>query len=165
MQLVCSYCGVHISVLQPLDDERISHGICQDCADFYSRQSGQRLGDLVNRLGPPVLILDGQARVLAASRDLLEHAGVCLEHPGGLLAGEVLECVYARRPEGCGGTVHCAACAIRRLVTATSSDGQRREEPASLVKPGGPVALRLTAERLPGPVVRLVVEPTLAQDS
>jgi len=45
------------------------------------------------------------------------------------LGGNVFECAYARLPEGCGRTVHCSGCAIRRTVTKTYETG----EPQSMV--------------------------------
>ena len=41
----------------------------------------------------------------------------------GLLGGDAMECVFARRPEGCGRTVHCKTCSIRRAVLATAEQG------------------------------------------
>jgi hypothetical protein len=42
----------------------------------------------------------------------------------GRLAGQVMECVYARHPGGCGQSVHCEACTIRRSVTRTHRTGE-----------------------------------------
>ncbi|HOX46492.1 MAG TPA: hypothetical protein PK668_23005 [Myxococcota bacterium] len=165
MRLVCTHCGDHYGELKPFEDERTSHGICQACRDFFEQRSGQRLGELVNHLELPAMIMDGPTRVQAASRDLLERAGLRLERPGSLLAGDILGCVHARQPGGCGQASRCAACAIRSTVLSTLRDGIRREQPASVTQAAGPVALRLTAERLPGPLVRLTFEPVLSEAS
>jgi hypothetical protein len=42
----------------------------------------------------------------------------------GRLGGDVFECEYARHPDGCGRTIHCSGCAIRRSVTTTFQTGQ-----------------------------------------
>ena len=38
-------------------------------------------------------------------------------------AGEVFECKYAGLPGGCGETVHCKSCTIRKTVMATTKSG------------------------------------------
>jgi len=46
----------------------------------------------------------------------------------GLPGGDALECAYARRPEGCGNTIHCKACTIRRTVMKTHETGCTQTE-------------------------------------
>jgi hypothetical protein len=38
--------------------------------------------------------------------------------------GDVFECAYARLPEGCGNTIHCSGCTIRRTVMETHKTGK-----------------------------------------
>ena len=71
------------------------------------------------RAEPPVLVVQDNARVIAANaaaRKMLtrEQLEIC-----GELAGEVLGCSHAREPGGCGQTVHCKSCAIRQCVAHT----------------------------------------------
>jgi hypothetical protein len=42
----------------------------------------------------------------------------------GYRGGEVFECAYARLPEGCGNTMHCSGCTIRRTVMDTYRTGK-----------------------------------------
>ena len=105
-------------------------------------------------------VLDGDAVVLMASprvAALLERN----EPLHGLRAGAVFECANARLPGGCGRTVHCSGCALRRTVTDTFTTGRshlrvpaylrrRRNEGAVTVsllitteKVGGVVLLRI----------------------
>jgi len=51
----------------------------------------------------------------------------------GLLGGEVMECRYARLPEGCGNTVHCKTCAIRNTVMEVLETGEPRERVSAYV--------------------------------
>jgi hypothetical protein len=51
----------------------------------------------------------------------------------GFKGGDVMECAYAKLPEGCGNTVHCAACTIRNNVMETFKTGKSlKRVPASL---------------------------------
>ena len=40
------------------------------------------------------------------------------------LFGKVFDCVRSRSAEGCGRTIHCSGCAIRRSVTTTFNTGE-----------------------------------------
>jgi hypothetical protein len=46
------------------------------------------------------------------------------EEVEGQLGGDAFECRYAKCPEGCGKTVHCKTCTIRRTVTDTLRSGR-----------------------------------------
>ena len=81
----------------------------------------------------------------------------------GLLGGEFMECKWARLPEGCGQTVHCAACAIRRTVMDTMATGQAHEDvPAVLNRSdeSGPADLEIVISTSLGGdgLVRIIVK-------
>ena len=76
----------------------------------------------------------------------------------GLRAGDVFECANARLPGGCGRTIHCSGCTLRRTVTDTFTTGRshvrvpaylrrRRDEDA------GAVSLLITTEKVGGVVL------------
>ena len=44
----------------------------------------------------------------------------------GRLCGQVFECDHSYLPEGCGQTVHCSGCTIRRAITETYATGRSR---------------------------------------
>ena len=55
------------------------------------------------------------------TRQLLHKQLVDIEgRPG----GDVIECAYAKLPEGCGNTVHCMSCTTRITVTETMNTGR-----------------------------------------
>jgi hypothetical protein len=71
-----------------------------------------------------VLIVQDNARVIAANAAAWkmltkEQLEIC-----GELAGEAIGCVHALEPGGCGKTVHCKSCAIRQCVTHTHDTGE-----------------------------------------
>jgi hypothetical protein len=105
-------------------DTETTHGICRGCADNFEFQQGVPFQRYIDSLPLPVLVVDRHVVVKAVNRSACEALGKepleIVQH----LGGNVFECEYARLPEGCGRTVHCSGCAIRRSVTRTYETGE-----------------------------------------
>jgi PAS domain-containing protein len=159
MRVVCSYCELDLGEKEPLDDPSVSHGMCGACQAHYRRQlKGLSLGEYLDDVSGPVLVVDEDVRMIAANRLMAELLG---QRPGdlvGLRGGEVLECAYARRPGGCGQQVHCRTCAIRNSVKNTFSTGEPCVRvPAFLERKEGRLDV-LVSTRKRGPVVQVLIE-------
>lgn len=129
MKVVCSYCQQSMDDKPPLDDPVTSHGICAACYDHFGPQwDGLSTGEFLDRFDTPVVVVDAKARVVAINQAMAAHRGVESRTAAGMLGGELLECTNARRPGGCGHTIHCKACAIRRVVTETLHSGEPQHE-------------------------------------
>ena len=102
----------------------ITCSVCDECFYHLQAQSGMPLLDFLDGLGLPVLVADGDGVVELANRPLLELLDKDPSQVRGQRGGNVFECAYARLPEGCGRTVHCSGCAIRRAVTETFMTGK-----------------------------------------
>lgn len=70
------------------------------------------------------MLVGPDVEVLEANERALEFAGKDSEEVAGHYGGEVLECIHAALPGGCGKTVHCEACTIRMSVKKTYETGQ-----------------------------------------
>jgi hypothetical protein len=68
-------------------------------------------------------MVNSQGEVVLANDKALQLLQKDLATVSGFRGGDVMECAYARLPEGCGNTVHCTACAIRRTVMETFKTG------------------------------------------
>ncbi len=163
MKRVCAWCNREIGNVEHADqaDIRISHGICERCQDNMIFQEGVSIQTYIDSIAVPVMVMTvyhGRAVVEAVNKEAMaalhKQAKEMVRH----LAGNVFECPYARLPEGCGGTIHCSACAIRRTVIKTFETG----EPQSLVpallrqdQPGKPseVVMTITTVRVEGVVM------------
>lgn len=129
------------------DGESVSHGICPRCADNIAFQQGVKLSVYIESLDVPVLVVNGDGEVQAANSQA--HAtfpaarALSSER---MLTGDVFECQYARLPEGCGRTIHCSGCAIRRAIRKTLESGEPRCIPATLSRkdPDHPKSVALT---------------------
>jgi len=115
---LCAWCRSSLDGNEPPAGANISHGICPECCDLVFGNDAERysLQKLLERLDVPVLAVNGERVVLAANQRLLSMVGRTAEELGTLRGGDVMNCTYARLPEGCGHTVHCDGCTIRNTV-------------------------------------------------
>jgi hypothetical protein len=85
---------------------------------------GQPLKDFLDSLPGPILVVDAECRVVGANTLGLQQISKDLAEIEGQLAGKVFECRNAKLPGGCGGTIHCKTCTIRRTVIKTAKTGE-----------------------------------------
>lgn len=159
MRLVCSYCRKVIRHEAGSRISDVSHGMCGACAAHHDvLWKGKPLTEYVAALPEPVMVLDGDARVVAANRRLTVLFGDEDARLRGLPCGDAFGCVHSRLREGCGGTTHCRECTVRRVVTRVHESGKPlRHVPVWLRTRGGRVDMRISARRKHG-LVKLVVE-------
>ncbi len=127
MKVVCGWCGVSIegsSHNQPLDSET-SHGICPACSEAFAFQDGISLQRYIDSIAIPILLVDNNTGIVATNTKACEMLGkgnrtAIIDQ----LIGPVFECAHARLPEGCGRTIHCSGCAIRKSVVNTFNTGE-----------------------------------------
>jgi PAS domain-containing protein len=158
MLLVCSYCRRTIRD-DGSGEAGVSHGMCAPCAEHFEKLwRGMSLGEYLDDVPEPVLVVNAEGRVVAANQRLAslfgrERADLC-----GLRQGEALACVHSRLPEGCGKTVHCRECTIRRAVEKVAETGVAVERaPAYLEASDGRLELRISVRPRQG-FVKVVVE-------
>ena len=142
------------------EDGNISHGMCEPCYEYFSAQwSGMNWDEYLNRFHQPVVLLNGDGRVVAfneESRKILNNGDRGMV--SGLPGGEVRECVYARLPEGCGKTLHSVACTIRIVTESTLSTGEIFENvPACLSRETGGVQFLISTNKL-GSLTQIIVK-------
>jgi PAS domain-containing protein len=160
VRVVCSYCRAVIREDPKARVTDVSHGMCEPCARHFERLwAGIPLGEFLDDLPRPVVVVDGDARVVAMNQQLADRLGVDRAGAMGLLGGEAFACVRSRLPEGCGRTVHCRECTIRRTVEEVARTGRGREGvPAYLDRADGRVDLRISARPGSGGAVHVTVE-------
>jgi len=160
MLLVCSYCRKTIREDASGRSFDVSHGMCEACADHFERLwRGMSLDEYLDELPQPVLVVNAEGRVVAVNRKLALLLGRERAEMRGLLGGEAFACVHSRLPEGCGKTIHCRECTIRRAVTQVAETGRSLERvPAYLRTKDGRVDLRISVRAKDGLVKVLVDE-------
>ncbi len=100
-------------------EETISHGICEGCSsDMLSLPIGS-VRTFLDQLDYPILLIDSDTNIKAENRKLKELTGKSEVQIEGKKGGEVFNCINWREPGGCGKTIHCKACTIRKTVEET----------------------------------------------
>lgn len=125
MKMICSYCRKHCGEKEPLDDDRISHGMCEDCFDYFVRQKqGLPLDEYLDEFDVAILIVNREGRIAALNKKAAARLEKDPKSVVGLLPGEAVECDFSRLPEGCGNTVHCDTCMLRQTIMHTLTTGK-----------------------------------------
>jgi hypothetical protein len=76
MKVLCSYCRTSLDDKEPLDNDIVFHGICEDCLKYYKQQwKGLSLGEYLDRFESPVLVVDKDCRILAANQGMADMLG------------------------------------------------------------------------------------------
>ena len=125
MRQVCYVCGIELGdpLEQNVPGEHISHGVCRKCLDSCMAGAGKGMDEFLDSLQAPVIVVDGNVRVVTANALAQKLVSKSMKAIGGRLPGEVFECTHAHQPGGCGQTLHCQSCMIRSSVTKTFKTG------------------------------------------
>jgi hypothetical protein len=123
MKTVCSFCNTDISD-GPQGDDTVSHGVCASCYTKILTGHGFNLRKFLNLLDAPVFLVDTDVNILAANTLAISAVKKPVEQVTGRLCGNVLECINAFLPEGCGKSPFCPDCTIRPAVNETYTTGR-----------------------------------------
>lgn len=146
MRRVCAWCGTEMGG-DITGDGLVTHGICLACADKLFSSEPVSLQHIIDRFEMPVMVVDGDVTVALLNERAQETLGITSEQAEHRRGGDVFDCVYSHLPGGCGRTIHCAGCALRRAVTTTYETGEPQVRvPATLTKsgPDDPSSVTLT---------------------
>lgn len=127
MKKVCAWCkcdmGEVAGEISGQDAGMVSHGLCNTCGSELFAQMGVQLHEYLDAIGAPIAVVNDRGLVQtvnAQARTLLgKELPEVEEQPGGI----VFDCIHASKPGGCGNTVHCSGCTIRRTVMDTFQTG------------------------------------------
>lgn len=160
MRVICSYCRRVIKADPQARVTDVSHGMCEPCGRHFERLwAGMPVNEYLDGLENPVLLTDGDGRVIAMNEKLAEIIGADRKSCKGLTGGEAFACVHSRLPEGCGRTVHCRECAVRRAVETVARTGKPQVNvKAYLDVEQGRIDLRITAKLAKAGIVQVKIE-------
>lgn len=139
MRCVCAWCGAEITADRE-GDGQVSHGICLDCADGMLANEAVPLQHLIDKLEMPVLVVDSDVTVELVNQSAQEALGVSSEEARHRRGGEVFDCLHSHLPGGCGRTIHCTGCVLRRAVARTHETGEPQMRVPATLKKGDPDA-------------------------
>ena len=72
----------------------------------------------------PVMLVDSDNKVLLTNKSADEVLPVAKKIGRQYTCGKMLNCSFAEKPEGCGKTVHCKSCVIRKAIIHTYETGK-----------------------------------------
>ena len=124
MKTLCSFCNTLIHQ-DSSGDTPVNHGVCKTCYQKILTDHGLNLQKFLNLLDAPVFLVDGDVNILAANTLALGVVKKPVELIHGRVCGDVLDCVNALLPEGCGNTPTCPECTIRSSVIDTFETGEQ----------------------------------------
>lgn len=127
--------------------------VCDECLSRVTGQTGISLGEFLDDLDAPVMLVDSDVTVMLANKLVRSILNKDISQIQGRRGGDVFECVYARLPGGCGRTIHCGGCAIRRAVTDTFLTGRGHAAVLATIHPdfgksSRQVAIRISTEKI-----------------
>ena len=126
---VCTYCRQDLGYSKDANPAvRVSHGICISCFRRKFSQYISSIEDFLDTIDYPVVAVDRDTTVLYANAGARQLLGKKVNEIEGLLGGEVMECLHAKNPGGCGSTVHCKSCVIRSAIDETAKTGQPQQQ-------------------------------------
>jgi len=118
---ICAWCDKVIEIAD--GDNIVTHGICKSCIEYFTL-TPRSLQDLIEEIDKPILIINSEGRAQGANRAAVIAVDKNLEEIKNKLGGEIIECIHSKTPEGCGKTIHCTGCAIRKSVMETLQTGK-----------------------------------------
>lgn len=134
MKAVCSFCNTEISPGTSPDDP-VTHGVCPACYKRILADHGFNVKKILNQLDAPVFLVDADVNILAANASALALAGKPIALVQDTLCGDVLDCINAFQPDGCGRTALCPDCTFRNTVNETYATGRPvTRRPAALIR-------------------------------
>jgi len=158
MKKLCAWCNRELPSSHESQSSVVSHGICVDCNDNIHFQLGVTVDQYLESQKVPVLLLTAEENVAFANKMARECVGAAPAGLVGKAAGVVFECNFARLPEGCGNTIHCSGCTIRRTVADTFTTGKSHAGvDAVLRKQESYASYRISTQRV-GDFVALRIE-------
>ncbi len=123
MEVICFYCKARIEV-ESSTSPGVSYGVCQNCTSRLVKDLGQPLSEFLDESGVPIMVVQEDLRVITGNQGARKLSPEPVDEIFGRLCGEVIGCTHSREPKGCGQTVHCPTCAIRRSVAHTIETGR-----------------------------------------
>jgi hypothetical protein len=145
LKAVCAWCQAVLTD----GSGPVTHGICSSCAEEQVRRGGVDLAWFLESLPLPVAVVDAAGTVLSANSALRGR----LPHPesaqAGVPCGDFFGCRHSSLPRGCGNTMYCPECSLRRLIVRTHQTGQASERVPVVLhgRSGGDIELVVSAQK------------------
>lgn len=124
MRRICAWCKKDMGTKEDTSsDDIITHGICAECEKLVEFEN-TKTRKALNKVDKPVLLITEDAFCIMANTAAIKTLEKELSSIEGFLCGNVIGCVHATEPGGCGKTDYCPNCVIRNTVKDTFVTGK-----------------------------------------
>lgn len=114
-----------------------------------SFEEDRSLQSFIESIPVPIVILNSSLLPMCSNKAGMESFHLLDVELASSTLGEVVECENSRLPGGCGKTVHCSGCVLRRTVTDTYNTGRQSSMvPAKLTTERGDVSYMVSAMKV-----------------
>ena len=90
-----------------------------------SLEEDRSLQSFIESIPVPIVILNSSLLPMCSNKAGLESFHLLDVELAGSSLGEIVECENSKLPGGCGKTLHCSSCVLRRTVTETYDTGRQ----------------------------------------
>lgn len=159
MYSVCIWCKREMEPSScNCSDSIIGEGICRECSENLLFQMGVDIQRFLDSLSAPIILIGAEGVIRAGNIHARMLLGKELQDKEKQPIGEAFECEYSRLPGGCGKTIHCSGCTIRRTFTETFTTGRMFQRvPAYLHRESRTINLFISTERV-GEIILLRID-------
>jgi len=132
--MLCKYCG------EQLDPPHENRGFCGDCYDIIIKDPLSFKKEILDNIDLPFFVVSQSSqRVVTANEEFLNFISKSFDQIANQLGGDVIGCIHAANPHGCGKGEFCSKCPIRNLVQKTidTQNPQKHVHVVQLIKHEG----------------------------
>ncbi|MEW6712416.1 MAG: PAS domain-containing protein [Candidatus Riflebacteria bacterium] len=140
----------------------ISHGICEECSAIMVQQLDSPVQAFLDSFSQAIMMVDNLNNVIVANKAAKKLSKIDFDMFEQPRCGNLIGCIHSDAPEGCGATVHCQGCVIRRSILETDKTGRPCREIACADKffyQGNRVANMVVTTEKVGDRILLKIEP------
>jgi len=127
MNKICAWCNKGLGMVGETSNTgtvaTISHGICHECSNKIHHKTGIDLNKFIDFLDAPVAIVTETGIIKTANKNAQNLFKKNLSEIEGYAGSNVFECAYSTFSDGCGKTLHCSGCTIKKTVIDTFQSG------------------------------------------
>ena len=121
---ICAWCKKNMGITEyDVENNAVTHGICLECEKLVEFEP-VKTQDILNEFNNPVLLMNDEGCCVVANTAASKTLKKEINSIEGCLGGDIISCVHAMEPGGCGEMEHCSGCTIRNTVIETFKTGK-----------------------------------------
>jgi hypothetical protein len=129
MKVICAWCKKEITTLLEkanlkVDNFPVSHGICDKCSKKVLGDNFKTVKEFLDGFQQQIMLVDNLNNSIVTNEAARKASGIQIYLNDSFKCGQIIGCLHAEEPQGCGATVHCSSCVIRKCILHTDKSGE-----------------------------------------